>query len=82
MESITVLEIDQKILTKATSCSKGFACLNGDNTVNCKIQYCINRQIHFIESSGTKTCNYKMHFGESFICICPVRKEIYKKYRK
>jgi hypothetical protein len=75
MENSVLLEIDQEILKRTTSCTRNFACLNGDNTVNCKVQYCINQQIHFVQTPGTKTCNYKMPFGESVICSCPVRKE-------
>jgi len=74
--------ISEDILKKAVKCRSNFSCLSGVNDCLCEIEDHAGENIHFINSlSATHLCNYKMEFGFSYICNCPVRKEVYNQYR-
>ena len=75
------MEIDSKIIEETTKCDKNFECLKNKNyTCNTSIvDRAIGGRVHFINCS-VSNCNYKMAFGNSYICNCPVRKEIFNKY--
>ncbi len=74
------MEIDKKIVAGTFNCHKNFDCLNSGNHVYCKVECCINKKVHFIKIVDKSFCYYKMSFGDSFICTCPTRKEIFKMY--
>lgn len=75
------MEIDKIIIAETLNCNKNFDCLNSNTPVCCKVEDCINDEVHFIKCLEKLLCTYKLSFGESFICICPTRKEIFNKYR-
>ncbi len=74
--------LDKDILKRASRCRDNFSCLSGEGDCLCEIEDFAGEKIHFIKP-GNKggICNYKMGFGYSFLCNCPVRKEIYNKYK-
>lgn len=76
------MEIDKKIVDDTMSCHRNFGCLSNSNHVYCKVESCINQKVHFVEPVEKTLCNYKINFGESFICTCPTRKEIFKLYKQ
>ncbi|MEI2635582.1 MAG: hypothetical protein V9E92_01805 [Methylotenera sp.] len=75
------IEISEDIKALATLCKHDFACLKSENYPLCKVQDCINGKVHFIECKDHDPCVYKTSFGYGHICNCPVRKEIYNKYK-
>jgi len=75
-----VMDISKEIIESTTNCEKDFACLKSDGVVCCKVESCINGKIHFVQNVSKSYCAYKMSFGNSFICNCPTRKEIFNKY--
>ncbi len=75
------MEIDKNIIADTVKCEKNFDCLTGNNHVYCQVESCINKEVHFIGCVDNLNCSYKMFFGDSFICTCPTRKEIFNKYR-
>ena len=74
------MKIEKEILDKTVHCTKDFDCIKNDN-IYCKVESCINNEVHFVECTEQNFCSYKMTFGSSYICNCPTRKEIYNKYR-
>jgi len=74
------MEIDKKIVAETSKCEKNFDCLNNNEHVYCHVESCVNKGVHFISCQEKSTCSYKMTFGFSFICTCPIRKEIFNKY--
>lgn len=73
--------ISKKILEETTECNRNFICLNTPEVViNCKVISCISNKVHFVDCPDYNICTYLMNFGNSFICNCPVRKEIFNKY--
>jgi len=81
MTQKTVIKISDDILKKATRCKKNISCLRDENAEICKVELCIENKIHFIKCINSKPCSYKIPFGYSFVCICPVRKELYNRYK-
>jgi hypothetical protein len=74
-------QINEDILKNTTKCTTNFSCLSGNRTDLCKVEYNVDDKIHFVNCIGSKPCNYRIPFGYSFICQCPVRKEIYNRYK-
>lgn len=75
-----VKRVEEKTVNETLHCEKNFACLKNDKHVCCKVENCINNEVHFIDCAVNFNCSYKMSFGHSYFCTCPVRKEIHKKY--
>ena len=73
--------VDKTIIDKAIHCDKNHACLTEENHPSCKIASCVGNKIHFVEKLE-RDCKCYQEFGFSFICNCPVRIEIYRKYKK
>ena len=65
-----------------TNCRDNFSCLSGDDTCFCEYERYIEGDsgVLFIKPKY-EDCDYKMSFGDSIICNCPARKEIYKNHK-
>ena len=75
------MEIDENILKTTTKCIDNYECLKNENhpCLKSKVEsYSIGKVI-FINCIKTD-CHYKMDYGYSTICNCPVRIEIFNKY--
>ncbi len=75
------MEIDESIIKKADKCTKEHKCLFEKDSVYCKIERCINSDILFLECKESIFCNYQLSYGNCQICRCPVRIEIFNKYK-
>lgn len=76
------VEIDEDVQKSATKCEKEFRCLKDNTYELCKVTESVRDKVIFVECLEEVYCNYKMGYGQHFnICNCPVRKEIYKKYK-
>lgn len=73
-------EVSQDTIRSAHGCLKNFDCLEG-NADLCHVEKEVNGEVLFIKNDGKNICNYRISFGDSFICCCPVRKELHKRYR-
>ena len=74
------LKVDDDVIKNTNRCKKDHSCLS-DLTDLCKVEMCIADKIHFIKCMNERACNYRITFGYSFVCTCPVRKELYNKYK-
>ena len=74
------ISISERARNAAKRCKNKFACLKDKNTC-CEVDDCINDSILFVKSTYNASCPYQQLFGNEFICNCPVRKELYDKYR-
>lgn len=75
--------IDREIIEKTRKCSRDFSCLENNPECMCSVEHTagINKNILFISPSDTNDhCDYQMKFGNTFVCSCPTRLEIYKNY--
>jgi hypothetical protein len=66
---------------EATKCQKKFSCLEKEINTLCKVESCIDGTLHFIQCLNKGHCSYQLLFGYRFMCGCPVRKEIFNKYK-
>lgn len=66
----------------AVKCPSGLSCLETGKCVDrcmCKIERAVGGNILFIKDDGfTFSCPYKVAFGFSHFCSCPVRSLIFK----
>lgn len=77
---IMELPINEETLKNTTKCKKKFSCLKGNRNDLCKVKSSINGKINFVECINSKDCNYRISYGYSFICMCPVRNEFYNHF--
>jgi hypothetical protein len=75
------IEVDETIVSRATKCKSKFGCLNSDKKVFCKIDKSIGDVIFVSAEKCGLHCDYMLPFGSSFICVCPIRNEIFRKYK-
>jgi hypothetical protein len=61
-------------------CKKGFACLAGEREL-CAVEHCVDGVVHFIRCKNSVPCSYQLNFGDGVVCLCPIRKELYNRYK-
>ncbi len=75
------IEVSSEVRDAADRCAKKFACLTGDANL-CKVEHRVSDEVLFVACLQSGYCSYQRRFGfTGFLCTCPVRKEIYAKYR-
>jgi hypothetical protein len=76
------MNISKEVIKKTTNCKRNFICLSGTpEQINCKVIDCINNKVHFVECKNNIACSYKMAYGNSLLCNCPVRKELFTNFK-
>jgi pyrroline-5-carboxylate reductase len=78
MEQKTVVRINEEVLKNTSKCKKDFSCLAGMSL--CQVELNVGDKIHFVKCMSNEPCNYRISFGYSFVCLCPVRKELFNRY--
>ncbi len=79
MNTKTNVHVDAETLKKTTQCNKNFSCLYEKNKI-CQVELNVDDKIHFVKCRSKESCNYRRSFGYSFVCLCPVRKELFNRY--
>ena len=75
------LDIDKEILNKTAKCKKEFSCIHKDDISICKIDFFLTDGILILKCVDNITCSYQKPFdNEIYVCTCPTRNGIYKKY--
>jgi len=77
-----MFSINEDILKKTIKCRFNFACLKNNGFPKCVVDYSVKGNVVFLKKVREEMCPYKMSFGYSYICHCPIRYEIYEKYEK
>lgn len=72
-------EIEKPILELAVKCNKHQSCVADDSIDLCEVEYCLE-STHFVRCIDP-SCEYSVPFGDGYLCSCPVRKEIFRRYR-
>ncbi len=73
-------EISEEIINGSGNCNSSFSCLFGVKDCLCEVDDLL-RDVLFVKRANLEFCNYRMHFGNSIVCICPVRRELYNLYK-
>ncbi|MCF7847822.1 MAG: hypothetical protein K9M45_03140 [Kiritimatiellales bacterium] len=74
-------DIHPEVVAKVTCCVHHHACLEEDGEVFCNIESTVNGTVFFVDRKMATHCPYQSSFGNAFHCTCPVRQEIYWKYK-
>jgi hypothetical protein len=71
------------LLVKATTkCKKGFACLSDKLDCMCGVESTDKDHTIIIKPQFQKTpCEYHQNRSGKHYCLCPVRNDIYKRYK-
>ena len=74
------IEIPENIIDKADRCSKNHIC-TGDGGELCKVVCYMKDNLCFVKCLNAGDCSYLEPHVKTKLCTCPVRIEIYKRYR-
>ena len=78
MKRNSMVEINDSTKVCAEHCDKKYQCL--EKAPCCKVGSCVGNSVLFVEKLE-RLCNYFQEFGYGHVCKCPVRKELYKKFK-
>lgn len=77
------LEIDADILKKANKCQMNFQCLGDVQKHCCGVEHAISPEMVMVKPrAGGVGCHYASPYGYCYICNCPARVEIYRKFKQ
>ena len=74
------IEITGESLKKTGKCRKNHSCLSGERNDLCKVELNVDNKIHFVKCVNNEPCAFRISFGYSYICSCPIRKELFDRY--
>lgn len=80
MKEAKKISIDPVIIEK-TECDKGFSCLNSASAVYCNVVDTLGYAMVQLECCDLLDCRHNKLYGSIHVCCCPVRNEIFKKYK-
>jgi hypothetical protein len=81
MERALQYTIDDEICSQASYCRQGKVCLSDPEHRMCAVTQCVNREVLFVCGTNRGICDYRMSFGNSYICSCPIRIELYRQHK-
>jgi hypothetical protein len=76
-------QISDEIIKQTTKCLFDFECMTNDKWETCSIyRYYEGNGLGITDKCQKSSCRYSMPFGFTyFFCHCPVRREIYQRYK-
>jgi len=74
------IRISEEVLKKTTECKKNFSCLSDKKRDWCEAESSPGYDTLFVKVKRGNSCKYLIPYVDSFLCICPTRNEIYKRY--
>lgn len=77
-----LFQIDPDTVKRTSKCGCEFECLSKNIAPQCKVECCFKEDYAFLKDCRNNACTYLIPYGASFICSCPIRCEIYRKYGK
>jgi hypothetical protein len=75
------IEISADVIERTTGCQRQFSCLSGAVESLCEVKYIVVGELYCLKRTTRRGCRYERLFGDTFLCTCPVRQAIYKRYR-
>lgn len=76
-----MFDVSEETRHETIQCDKSFSCLKNDGKDLCKVRLGGNGPAHFVKCPEDNHCSYRLSYGGAYLCICPVRNEIYNKYK-
>jgi hypothetical protein len=74
------IRISDDVIEQATKCGRVFSCLSGSLEGSCKVRKYVADEVLLVDNGRGEACAYLRVLGRSQMCLCPVRKEIYRRY--
>jgi hypothetical protein len=74
-------EVSEEIKKRSGECPHSHRCLTDLANTVCKAEYLLAEQNLFVKEKEKRDCDKYLSFGIAGICRCPVRVELYKRYR-
>ncbi len=75
------LQVSEEVKQETTDCDKDFSCLKVIRKDLCRVEYFYDGKTHFIKCLNQGYCSYQQSYGNGSVCTCPVRNELYNKYK-
>ena len=75
------VKVSDLIVKATTQCKKGFACLSGKVECMCGVESSSKDYTVVIKPQFTNPCEYLDSRDGKHHCLCPVRNDIYKRYK-
>jgi len=77
-----MFQVSEETLKKASKCEHDRCCLKkGGNCPSCTGEDMLGTERVFVKALKDKRCAYAFGFGFGFFCACPVRSELFSKYK-
>ena len=73
------IRISDDVIDQATKCGRVLSCLSGNLERSCKVKKYVADEVLLVENGKGEACAYLRVLGRSQMCLCPVRKEIYRR---
>jgi hypothetical protein len=73
--------VSDLIVKATTKCKKGFSCLSEKTGCMCKAISSSPDHTVVIKPSSSDPCTYHRTLGNAHYCLCPVRNDIYNRYK-
>ena len=73
--------IDSKIIEETTKCRFNFQCLDEGGKPQCEVENFIAKNIIFVKRPSGLKCGYNLRYRSSYMCKCPTRVALYRKYK-
>jgi len=80
MSKTICYDIPPRIISD-TKCDKRLSCLSHDKDEICGVERSLGHTMLVLECKELQDCRHNKSYGSLYVCNCPVRMEIYKKYR-
>jgi hypothetical protein len=74
------IAVSANVIERTTRCQRQFSCLSGAVESLCEVEYVVVGELYCLKRTSWRGCSYERRFGDTFLCICPVRQEIYDRY--
>jgi hypothetical protein len=75
------VKVSDVIVKATTRCKKGFACLSGKVECMCGVESTSEDHTVVIKPKYTTPCQYRNSREGMHLCLCPVRNDIYRRYK-
>jgi hypothetical protein len=75
------MEILEETIQKTIKCEKNFYCLSCKPEELCKVIINLNPQLSIVQCGEDVPCLFFESYGKTKICKCPIRNELYNRYK-
>jgi hypothetical protein len=76
-----VYHVSKEATEACTECPRDQACLQKDRAELCRVSCSVDGAWHFVVCAHEGPCPYKQKLWDRVLCGCPVRREIFRRYK-